>query len=712
MITLLLAIHNHQPDGNFDAVFARGYDDCYLRILAALEAAPHIRCSLHYTGPLYEWIERERPEYFARLRALVARGQIELLGGGFYEPMLAVLPERDALGQVRRMADYCADHFGVRPNGMWLAERVWEPGLPTLLERSGMRFTLLDDGHFRYAGETGALQGYYATEKAGASAAIFPIDQKLRYAIPFAEPVQAVRTILELGELHGSLEGGPVVTYGDDGEKFGMWPGTKEWVWDKGWLSEFFRLLGEERERIATGTFSEVLATRPPSGRVYLPTASYEEMGEWALPPSAQARYLAVRHRLEERGELEEARPFVRGGIWQGFLAKYPEANRMHKKMVQVSDRVARAIEQAPDSERNALMTRELYRAQCNCSYWHGLFGGLYLNYLRDAVYRHLLVAEAFADAALGRPAPGWSGGVAVETAVEVRDVDGDLQDEIVMQSPSIDLVIEPHGGGTATELGYRDKSFMVSNVLSRYEEGYHAKLRAHLAAGHSAQSDLPQSIHDLVQVKEPGLDRYLVYDRYPRASFIDHFLSHDATVESFAAGEERELGDFVGARYRHLGQGQLERTGRVDGRRVQLRKQFSLAARELKVTYRISANAPFEVLFAPELALTLLDGHSQERIYRLPDRDLVSAERPLASQGVWQEVPSLALCNEANRFRIDLSWGVRRPTVWRFPLETVSMSEAGFERTYQGSVILPLFALRLGSTTEELTMHLSFNDL
>src|SRR5262249_3864036 len=158
--------------------------------------------------------------------------------------------------------------------------------------------------------------------------------------------------------------------------------------------------------------FGEVLARRPPSGRVYLPTASYEEMGEWALPAAAQTRYHEVRHALEERNQLDLARPFLRGGIWQGFLAKDGAANLLHKQVILASDKVARAAERAPEKKDEiAVMTRELYRAQCNCSYWHGLFGGLYLNYLRDAVYRHLLVAEAFADAVAGRPAPAWAPG-------------------------------------------------------------------------------------------------------------------------------------------------------------------------------------------------------------------------------------------------------------------------------------------------------------
>ena len=152
-LTLLLAIHNHQPDGNFGARLRAGLR----RLLSAAgrRASPSsrtVKVALHHTGPLLEWIERERPDYFDKLRALVGRGQVELLGGGFYEPMLAVLPERDARGQIQMMSDYLEAHFGVRPEGMWLAERVWEPALAKLIADAGMKFTLVDDGHFRAAG--------------------------------------------------------------------------------------------------------------------------------------------------------------------------------------------------------------------------------------------------------------------------------------------------------------------------------------------------------------------------------------------------------------------------------------------------------------------------------------------------------------------------------------------------------------------------------
>ena len=720
-IQLLLAFHNHQPDGNFDEVFAQAYADCYARILDALDEAPHVRVSLHHTGALLEWIAQKRPDYLLRMAAMVRRGQVEVLGGGFYEPMLAVLPERDARGQIHMMSDFCERHFGARPEGMWLAERVWEPGLPALLAPAGVRFTLLDDNHFRSAGMGGPLRGYYATDKAGAAIAIFPIDQKLRQRIPFSKPEEAMQT---LRDLHAETGGGDVViTYGDDGEKFGLWPGTMDWVWNKGWLRTFFRMLGEARDWIETTHFAEVLRATPPSGRVYLPTASYEEMGEWALPAPAQLRYREVRKELDDRHALEAASPYLRGGIWQGFLARYREANFMHKKMVAVSDKVAAAAAAHPERTGEIVqMHNELYRAQCNCSYWHGLFGGLYLNYLRDTVYRHLLVAEAFADAQLERPAPAWApgprgAGGAVAIAVEERDVDADLLPEILVQTSALDVTVRPHEGGAVQELAYRPKTFMLTNVLGRHEEAYHQKLRDHLAR--LARGERPERPDDEVRVKEPDLERHLVYDRYARYCFVDHFLPADADLESFARGEHRELGDFVGAGYRRLpggaaGEIPLARDGQVDGRPVALRKTIRVANDTLTVDYSVALTGgePVEILFAPELSLTLLAGNAPDRGYRLPDRDLGPDERVLTSRGALADVPALALVDEFNRFRVDLDFGAARPTLWRFPLETVSMSEAGFERIYQGSVIVPLFRLRLGAEAARVTVTVRVSDL
>src|SRR5207247_3538975 len=103
------------------------------------------------------------------LRDLVSNEQVELLGGGYYEPILISIPDRDKLAQLNKMSAYLEQHFGSKPQGMWLTERVWEPDLPESLAAAGVAYTLTDDTHFLNAGlDPEELFGDYLAESNGA----------------------------------------------------------------------------------------------------------------------------------------------------------------------------------------------------------------------------------------------------------------------------------------------------------------------------------------------------------------------------------------------------------------------------------------------------------------------------------------------------------------------------------------------------------------
>ncbi|MHB8417564.1 MAG: alpha-amylase/4-alpha-glucanotransferase domain-containing protein [Myxococcales bacterium] len=691
-LSLILAIHSHQPVGNFGHVFADAYDRCYRPFLDVAAEHPHVKLALHHTGPLLEWLLAERPAYLRDVRALVDRGQVEILGGGFYEPMLAVLPDRDARGQIERMRAFCDSHFGQKPSGMWLAERVWEPDLPRVIAPTGTRFTLLDDSHFFAAGlPERRLFGHYITEKAGVPLAIFPIDKGLRYSIPF-KPVpdlaaELVRMAREVPEGHRT----GVLTYGDDGEKFGLWPGTHDWVYGRRWLHDFFRMLDDQRDVVGTVHPSRALE-EPAAGRVYLPTASYEEMGEWSMLPDSIRRYDELKQRLQREGLYERYHAFVRGGIWQGFFAKYAESNHLHKRMLDVSRRVAEAEAKGVDA---AAARTELYRSQCNCAYWHGLFGGLYLNYLRHALSEAMLRAQEHLDRAELGDRPMLS--------AEVIDFDADMEDEVVVRSRQLFAALDPAEGGGLVELSYVPAAYAFTDVLSRRDEGYHDKLRElDRAAGEPGRGGAPASIHDLAQAKEQGLSRLLVADGYRRVSFLDRFQPKGASLEQLHAGGDGDAGSFARSRYRLLGveggRDPAEVTVRLgcDGllrlaegeALLRLEKSFVFQRTEARVdvSYRIEnlADRAIELVFAPELNLTLLAGDSAERYYELPNGQRLR----LNHRGAFEPTSSLRLCEAWAGFRIDLSaTGPFAP--WVYPVETVSQSEGGFERTYQGSCVL-----------------------
>ncbi|MBI1799454.1 MAG: hypothetical protein HYR73_07170, partial [Candidatus Eisenbacteria bacterium] len=286
-ITLTLIVHDHQPLGNFDHVIERACDDAYQPFVAFLERHPRVRLAIHTSGPLLEWLAVHRREYLSRLRALVRRGQVEPWGGGFYEPVLPGIPEIDRQGQILRMSDWIEEELGVRPRGLWLTERVWEPALAATLADAGIAVTALDDAHFLAAGlESGQLWGPYWTEDQGRGLRVLPIRRELRYRIPFEPPGRTIEW------LRGAAEegAGRLAVLGDDGEKFGLWPGTRATCWKEGWLDRLAEAI-EAEPWIEWLTPSEAIERHAPLGLAYLPSASYHEMQEWSLPPAAQRRY-------------------------------------------------------------------------------------------------------------------------------------------------------------------------------------------------------------------------------------------------------------------------------------------------------------------------------------------------------------------------------------------------------------------------------------
>ena len=335
----------------------------------------------------------------------MAADRVELLGGGYYEPVLASLPESDRLAQLRLMSDAIERIGGRRPSGAWLAERVWEPDLPVGLVDAGYRWTILDDAHLRAASiDESQLWGAYTTDDQGRLLTVFASDKGLRYRMPFGEVDDTIAYLRE----HATEAGGLLGVMGDDGEKFGSWPETYEHCWGKGqWMDRFFSALADNADWLELVTPSEWIERERPIGRAYIPTSSYAEMGEWALPADESRAFEEVLHRAE-RERLPEAR-WLRGGFWRNFQVKYREINELHKQMLRASAKVAQAMERAPGvaTGLRGMADRarsELLQGQSNDCYWHGVFGGIYITHMRLATYEHLIAAEDHADA-LGRAA-------------------------------------------------------------------------------------------------------------------------------------------------------------------------------------------------------------------------------------------------------------------------------------------------------------------
>jgi len=676
-ITFNIILHNHQPVGNFDWVFSDAASDAYLPFLDVLERHPGIKIGLHTTGPLLEWFEDSMPEYLDRLSSLVDRGQVEILGGAFYEPILSVLPDRDKKGQINMMNRWIEKRFGKAPSGCWVAERIWEPGFASVLGSMDMKYTTLDNTHFMYAGiPDDRIWGSYITEDQGIPLRVLPIDYMLRYLIPFHDPQETIDYIGSMKE-----RGVTAVTYADDGEKFGVWPGTKTWVYEKGWLERFFSALEDNSHWINLTLPGDYTAQEPPLGEVYLPTASYKEMSIWALPAEAQKAFRHAEKDLEGDDRFETLQPFIRGGFWRNFIAKYPETKNMYRRMLKTSS----AIENARDQKVYNDAVRELYMAQCNCGYWHGVFGGLYLNFLRRAIYEHLIKAERLVRS----PAPD----------AEITDFNGDGYDEVVLSNEALSLFVAPHEGGAAFELDFYTRAFNVFDTMTRREEAYHSLIPE---STDDDQGD-HASIHDGIKSKEKDIQQYIHYDWYRRLSFIDHFIRAEETLDAFSKAHYREIGDFVATPYvieavekKPVPAVRLARSGGLyyDDRSVPVlvSKTLTLVKKgaNVRAAYSVKAGGiPEDMLFGVEMNFGLQSGRSDDSAITIPGRILTDS--CLASTGEEKHVKELTLTVGWMPLTIRITFS-QSATLWRFPIETVSQSEGGVEHNYQNTCIVPLW--------------------
>jgi len=658
-VTLLLGFHAHQPVGNFPWVIDQAVQRCYRPFLEVAERHPKIRFSLHISGWLLEVLDKKYRAEISRINRMIERGQIEMIGGGDTEPVLAAIPERDRRDQLAAMNARLRRTFGVKPRGVWLTERVWESTIVPALVASGARFTAVDDYHFLAAGlDQRALTGYFRTEESGQTLDIFPISQALRYSIPFT---RARRVIARLE----AMPAASCAMYFDDLEKFGVWPDTYAAVYRRGWLESFFAGL-EASSSLTTSTFGEFHRHNASRGLVYVPTTSYLEMNAWTLPARAGRRLEQIARRAEQAGTLELDKGLLRGGMWKNFLMKYPEANWMHKRVEQASERFHRL----PSAKQSAQMRGALHFAQANDAYWHGLFGGVYLPFLRRSVYANLADMEVRLDGIRPRP------------AVEQHDIDLDGRQEIALRGGALFAAVRPHDGGSLCELTHYPLRHNFADVLARHEEAYHASIRNRIrrprlldrltaAARRFAPSTL-KSIHDRTPLKGRFKESDLEVDRAPRGLFVDSWHGPAGSSETLA--------------YEPLPTGRRLPRATLVARSndLEVTKAYRIAGSASEVRYELKARRDVTGEFAVRLDLAMPSADGPRGWYVVDGKRRSGG---LAATIRSQAVKRISLRDAVLPGALDLeiSRGCRLSTA---PLWTVSRSESAYEKIMQAATL------------------------
>ena len=631
-VSLLFGVHAHQPAGNFEFVIDDAHARCYKPFLETVYGYPEFKLSVHFSGWLLDYLFKRFPDDMAKLREMVTRGQIEMFGGGDTEPVLASIPEHDRRSQLAALSNRLAGSLGQRPSGAWLTERVWESSVASSLSDSAIRYVTVDDYHFLCAGKRGEdLTGYFSTEESGNRLDLFPISEALRYRIPFSTAPEVIQYLESLATEDGTA----AAIYFDDIEKLGIWPETYVWVYEKQWLKQFIEGVIASPS-IEPALYRDFHAGQRTRGVVYLPTTSYIEMNEWTLNADRADRFADLVKQEKDHHRYEVTKPFLRGGIWRNFMSRYAESNWMHKRMQQLSVRVA-----SLGIKATARMRELLHLAQANDAYWHGLFGGIYLPHLRRAVWNSIVELEALLDKADPR-----------ERAVVDLDLDG--CDEFFIGNELLQAVIRDDGLGAIHELDAYRLRHNFGDTLARRSEHYYRKIRDHRALqGGELHGEGIASAHDRVNFRHPVSAEDLVPDAVARVLFVDR--QNGQTVRY-----SRPV--VKGARAELLADGIV--------------KTVSIHGNSLSVEYKI-AGADKALETEINLAMPSCDGFL--------GRYVVNGEVPggFGESYAWQNISTLVLEDGVLGGKVVLT--MNPPVaVSASPHKTVSQSEDGFEKIMQ----------------------------
>ncbi|MEY3213668.1 MAG: hypothetical protein RIT28_4149 [Pseudomonadota bacterium] len=721
-LDLALVLTAHQPLGTPEPALQEAARGVYEPVLNALTEHPALRVGLMMSGGLLDWLDQRQPRLLDLLAALVERGQIELLTGGWSFPFLDGLPERDALAQLRAHGDALRQRLGARPRGGLAAEDAWDPALITIFAKAGLAWALADERLLDPGGSGLGARSLWMTERDGHVLRLLPSSGALRPLFTQPSPVPLLKLLARRAK-----QGTEALAVVKSLERMAESMGPERLG---AWIRAVARVVDEQTHWLRAVTPGALVSRLEPGRRVSPPAWTPPHITRWSLSPTETERLSRYQAACADHPALRAGPPFARARSWRESLSRYDEANQLHKRLRFTSDEVQRLRRAAEDDaaagktpvklQPLATAERKLFIAQSGDVLWHSPNGGLYDARARHAAWAALAEAERAVARALGDKRTARS---------FVGDHDGDGYDEVFVRCDALTAMVEPEAGGALGELTFFDIPGNVLNTMTRREETLHRALDRFSTlpalvgkddvVAPSPRPELPQSNEEaeteptiittpeLTELDAP-LAAALAFDRRPRRSMQDHFIPTTTTPEQLAAGQHAELGDFFGARYKlDSAEGddegravvQLSREGEVrDGphqRLVRVVKRLVFPPDEPWVEARYDVvnryAEPVHALFAVELNLNVDGVLPEGGGIMLPGGQRRDAKLP----GRAEKVSKLSVSGLLRRFALHLTLSTPA-TLLYYPVETVCRDGQRARRANQGVCLVLAWDLAL----------------
>jgi hypothetical protein len=371
------------------------------------------------------------------LKEMVLRKQIELLGGGFFAPILPLIPGPDRLGQVELLTTHLRRTFSRRPRGCWLTDYAWEPGLASSLQSCGFDYTFLTEQHFQIAGVAPEdMSSPVMTEDQGRSLLVFPVFDALE---SFPTPMPITEALSYLVSRVGEQSLYTLFSPGESARA--LWAASKLESPDV-FFERSFAALQRESLQFETTTPSRYLKRSRDFARAYFPSSGSALLMERSMPANLRKAKNA---------------PSTVAGTPRRLLLRHEESLALYSKMHYVRILVGQL---RGDKSRKKTAQEELWKGQCGGAYWQGPDGGIARLSVRAAAYSAFIESEK-----ITRQRGSFSPGIIS------ADMDFDGAKEIMYQGADLNAYVQLRGACLSELDSFKTRTNYI-NVMDGRAEG------------------------------------------------------------------------------------------------------------------------------------------------------------------------------------------------------------------------------------------------
>ncbi len=301
--------------------------------------------------------------------------------------------------------------------------------------------------------------------------------------------------------------------------------------------------------------------------------------------------------------------------------------------------------------------------------------------YLRKAIWDNIIEAHNIIDNSIYLKDKDYY--------IEEGDIDCNGYIETLYSSRKL-ITVFSEKGAKVLEISYKPKKLCITNCLTRRFESYHLSVAD---AVKEEEGEAVKTIHHIQRIKDKEVENYLIYDDYERNNFLFYLINGLCELSDFREKKylcNKELLDGLynkiveekGTDYK------IEYEKAIESEQISLIKSYIIDDSRIKnrVVIKNDSNEIKGYRSIIELSLNLFIPHKIDNYI-----DFGKGERNYMDWEGEMIARRLKLVDTFNSIEIiieSIDEGDENNKWWIFPVYTISQSEEGYEKVYQGSSI------------------------